>query len=163
MKLISSSVIILLLPFIYAAVPVNSGSTVQDYCNERFGYCMEYPEDIFTQEFFPDNGDGVLLISTDNMTRLRVSGSYNVLDWTMKDIYYFTFEDKTRENSKMQNIDSDLGENEFEATFVVGKTLQYVHGFKQADSYIILSIEVPVSDSERLTNLKDLVTLSFNA
>jgi hypothetical protein len=47
------------------------------YLNARFGTCADYPGDVFTQRFYPDNGDGVRFKARGG-AELTISGSWNV-------------------------------------------------------------------------------------
>ncbi|MBR9921230.1 MAG: hypothetical protein GYB31_10360 [Bacteroidetes bacterium] len=160
MRILASFLIILCMPFIYSSA--KSAEEARSYCNDRFGFCVEYPENLFTQVFIPDNGDGVLLQSEDGKYKVQASGSYNLMDWEIEDIYYFTFEDFSRESSGVKNLDSVFTETEYEATFLVDDQLRYYHTFLFADSYITLTIVVPKGEDNILNSLKDEVGLRYN-
>ncbi len=51
------------------------------YCNERFGFCVQYPSD-FKKEPEPANGDGQAFYDAQGFS-LIVSGMNNVMDYTI--------------------------------------------------------------------------------
>ena len=51
----------------------------QSYFNERFGYEISYPGELFEIADAGQNGDGVTLVSPDGRARLIVFGGYNAL------------------------------------------------------------------------------------
>ncbi|MBA8822465.1 hypothetical protein FHW00_004832 [Ochrobactrum sp. P6BSIII] len=55
------------------------------YVNARFGYSVCYPADLLTVQFESDNGDGDVF-SSKSGAKLRVWGSYNVLEEDMETI-----------------------------------------------------------------------------
>jgi hypothetical protein len=60
------------------------------YVNDRFGYSVKVPHEIFTEVvLIPDNGDGIILESKDGKSRFRASGGY-VMD---EDMLKASFED----------------------------------------------------------------------
>ncbi len=46
------------------------------YFNERFGFTLAYPGDIFRQKILSDNGDGIALYNQDRTLELRAYGSW---------------------------------------------------------------------------------------
>ena len=50
------------------------------YVNERYGYSIDYPSNIFVKCRKSDSGDGVWLESKDGKLKLTLSGGYNVLE-----------------------------------------------------------------------------------
>jgi hypothetical protein len=52
------------------------------YCNERYGFCVEYPED-FGMEPAPTNNDGRVFYDGEGF-RFSASGINNVMDKTLK-------------------------------------------------------------------------------
>jgi len=52
------------------------------YCNSRYGFCVEYPVN-FGMEPAPTNNDGRVFYDQEGFS-MRVYGSYNVLDHSMK-------------------------------------------------------------------------------
>ena len=53
----------------------------QRYCNDRFGYCLEYPES-FVPQAEAQNGDGRVFLDRKGRERLRVYGTGN---WNFTD------------------------------------------------------------------------------
>jgi len=49
------------------------------YCNERFDFCIEYP-DSFKARPAPENGDGQIFLSADQKTEIRAFGRLAIED-----------------------------------------------------------------------------------
>jgi hypothetical protein len=57
------------------------------YINDRFNFSIDYPESIFVNMTYPQNGDGVWLRSKDNRVTLTPSGSLAVVSKNIKEAY----------------------------------------------------------------------------
>lgn len=58
------------------------------YGNDRFGYSIHVPFEVFTEVVtLPDNGDGMILASKDGKAHFRVSGGYVVDENPLKTTY----------------------------------------------------------------------------
>ena len=62
---------------------VAQGVGFKTYCNERFGFCLEYPSTLRMQPP-PENGDGRTFKSADGRVEMRAYGSLNALDATLE-------------------------------------------------------------------------------
>ena len=61
-------------------IPGKEGEGLLFYGNDRFGYSVEVPYELFSEVVtLPDNADGIILASKDGKARFRVSGG-NVMD-----------------------------------------------------------------------------------
>ncbi|ESR26750.1 hypothetical protein [Lutibaculum baratangense] len=68
----------LLAAFLASLTPVLAAQWAR-YDNERFGYSLRYPADIFAQAEPSQNGDGITLFTRDGRARLIVFGGHNAL------------------------------------------------------------------------------------
>ncbi len=62
---------------------VNAQQAYTKYCNSRYGFCVEYPVN-FDMKPAPTNNDGRVINDTKGYS-MRVYGSYNALDHSIKD------------------------------------------------------------------------------
>ena len=60
-----------------------------NYCNTRYEFCLEYPEEIFTQKKLADNCDGAFLASKDHRISLSIYGEWNSTQMTLADQHRF--------------------------------------------------------------------------
>lgn len=71
--------IFVLLITVFSSTAVVAQESKATYCNERYDFCLKYPDTIFSQKDESTNDDGVILRSSSNDIRLRVYGYHNVL------------------------------------------------------------------------------------
>lgn len=135
------------------------------YCNARFDFCLNYPDQLFTQKAKSDNDDGVRLTSADGKLCVEVSGSYNVANWSLTDIYDFTFQDITADHpDEVKYISYNIGKTSYEATFQYANELHYYHTvLLQNNSFVTLLISVPLGMEAMLDNLKGDVSLDTHS
>ena len=57
-----------------------TGAAAADYWNDRFGYAIDYPAQLYPSPRVADNGDGFLAGSVVPASELRVWGSHNSLN-----------------------------------------------------------------------------------
>jgi len=76
---IMSVMTILLVNFVTQA---NAQQAYTKYCNDRYGFCVEYPVN-FGMKPAPTNNDGRVFYDTEGYS-MRVYGSYNALDHSIK-------------------------------------------------------------------------------
>ncbi|MEM1219633.1 MAG: hypothetical protein AAGH79_11995 [Bacteroidota bacterium] len=116
---------------------------VTKYCNTRYGFCLEYPTNIFTQKDISINNDGVVLRSTGNDLRLKVFGSFNVLANTAADEYADLMGALRSENPEaITEISKEVADNHLTAFLQAGRKIFYVETLTVGDNVIGLSLEV---------------------
>lgn len=109
-------------------IPDKEGEGLFFYGNDRFGYSVEVPYELFSEVVtLPDNADGIILASKDGKARFRVSGG-NVMD---EDTLRSAFEDAKQSVGKdfvFENLTEDSwrlcwwdGDRFFQRKFVVNE------------------------------------------
>ena len=162
MRLLINILIISLFPIFLSSSIAEITDESERYCNERFNYCLEYPSDYFLAPIGASNGDGILLTTKDNKVRVRVAGSYNVMDWSIKDVYYFNFEHLIKETKEIEHLESTFDETYGEVSLKIGEEITHYQIYLLNDAYTILTISVPEDAEELLTQLKEATQLSVN-
>jgi hypothetical protein len=59
--------------FLFFALVVFQDSDLQEYCNDRFGFCASYPK-VFTGQGEAENGDGQVFLANDKQAEIRAYG-----------------------------------------------------------------------------------------
>jgi len=114
------------------------------YCNNRFGFCVTYPEGVKLSEGQPINGDGILLENTEKDIIVNVSGSHNVMDWTPEKIYTFTREDFGMDmKAEVEVLESEVSNEGFEAILEAGGEIQHSRMWNIDDNYLVIAIHGP--------------------
>lgn len=123
--------------------PENRFTEVTKYCNTRYGFCLEYPTNVFTQKDISINNDGVVLRSTGNDVRLKVFGSFNVLGNTAADEYADLLSAMASENPEtMTEISKEVNDFRIAAFLQAGRKIFYVESLTVGENVIALSLEV---------------------
>ena len=71
--------IFILMTMVFFSPSALAQESKASYCNERYDFCLQYPDMVFSQKNESTNDDGIILRSSDNDIRLRVYGYHNVL------------------------------------------------------------------------------------
>ena len=144
------------------AVSFLPAQTSKTYCNNRFGFCLNYPDKLSPSEEAPINSDGIILQAPDGV-QVSVSGSYNVMDWTPEKIFEFTKADF----AGVIGADASILENEstgkgFEALLSSGTYYQYAQMVTKGDVYLILTVTGPAELLEDTKTLRQQLKLTFD-
>ncbi len=132
------------------------------YCNNRFGFCLDYPAGLNVADEGPINGDGITL-TAENGVRISVSGSYNLLDWTPEAVHEFTKEDLAADaGAAVATWEAETTDTGFEALFETGASYQYARMLSQGNIYLVLTITGPKELREDMARIQEQLKLSFN-
>jgi hypothetical protein len=133
------------------------------YCNARYDFCVDFPKELFTKKITSDNEDGIRLTSYDGKVCVEASGVHNVGNWSITDLYDFTFQDITADYpDEVQYLDYEIGKKQYEATFKYANELHYYKTVLQDNNcYVTLMIAVPQGSQKLLNSLKKQVTLEL--
>ncbi|GJM32223.1 MAG: hypothetical protein DHS20C18_12240 [Saprospiraceae bacterium] len=157
--------VMMLMAFAPAATELPSlthDNATEEYCNKRFNYCLQYPSDYFLKMEKSDNGDGITLKTPDEAIDLQVTGSYNVMDWSIKDIYYHTFDQDIRGDLNTQVVTSLFDDTFSEVTLKSGNRLEFFQTYLLDNAYVTINISVPANTPELLEQLRKSVNLSVS-
>ena len=166
--------IIFVLPFAISssskeATTANEPTTVvvEDngkYCNARFDFCVKFPDLLLTEKIVSDNDDGIRLTSKDGKVCAEISGIYNVGNWSLTDIYDFTFEDITTDYpDDVKYVSYHIGKTSYDAIFEYGGELHYYKTLLHKNNSIVtLMIAVPKGMESLLNNLKEDIEIDLH-
>ena len=125
----------------------------QRYCNERFGYCLEYPSSLIPQ---PEahNGDGRVFNDKAGQERLRV---YGTGDWTFNgegtaitlgQLYRMELKGGRYPSKPARVVTySVLKKDWFVLSGTVGKEVFYLKVVAREDAFCYASLKYPKADS----------------
>lgn len=134
------------------------------YCNDRFDFCIKFPAVLLTNKTVSDNDDGIRLTSTDGKVCAEASGAYNVGNWSLTDIYDFTFQDITADYpDEVRYLSYNIGKTSYDATFQYGKELRYYKTIlHKNNSMVSMMIAVPEGMEALLNTLKEDIVLDID-
>lgn len=134
---------------------------VEEYCNERFEFCVTYPSDYFSEQEYADNGDGVTMFAEEGKVEADIMGAYNVMDWSVENIldnYFKAIKEKPMEVELVEiYTDDSYGWVKLKYNFEI----QLVKINLLYDSYITTILTVPASSPELLEDLSEEVQVTF--
>lgn len=133
----------------------------EEYCNERFAFCVTYPSGYFSEKVYADNGDGVTMYAQDGTIEADIMGAYNVMNWTVEDIvnnYFKTIREKPME---VELVELYTDESYGWAKMKYNYEIQLIQINLLDDAYITTLITVPASSPELLDELTKSVQVTF--
>lgn len=140
-----------------------SAQQAKTYCNNRFGFCVNYPDMLKPASDGPANGDGIILEGEEGIN-VSISGSFNVMGWTPQRIYEFALEDLTADlGTEVKPVGPRIDTDGFEARFSTDEVYQYARMWSLGDTYLIINISGPKAASEKIETLKDRIATSFGS
>lgn len=143
--------------------PIPDTEIYTEYCNLRFDYCLAYPGADFTQQKSSDNGDGAVFLSNDNKVMMTIVGSHNIMKWTPKDIFYFTFEEQFHDpNLFVENMGSEIFDTGFEAQYIVDDEFWFYKMYLLDDSYVMLHLKSSIENQGKLEGYINELRLELN-
>ncbi len=179
MKLLMQFAIILILPFMFVSAPETQNTSAPAeglnlnlllnspaegrYCNSRFEFCVSYPEKLLPGQKVSDNDDGVILSTADRLTEVSIGGSFNVLQWSPKELYQFNLE-SLHGGKPVKEISSEFGDDFYESYFLADDGMSYYHrAIFIKHYYILLIIKAPVNQPEMMQRLREEVAIDFQS
>lgn len=159
------NLIVALLPVFGASQSTTAPKMQEQYCNERFGFCMTYPEDYFTESIYSDNGDGVTLQAQDGRVEVSALGAYNVMNQTPEEVLEDYFEVMKEKPMEVELLEL------YSDTYNGWAKMRYNHEIQlfqvalhpEEDVYTTMVFRIPASSPELLEQLLSTVELTYNA
>ncbi|NLL37203.1 MAG: hypothetical protein GX256_06750 [Fretibacterium sp.] len=128
------------------------------YENGRFGYRIEYPALLeVLQE--SENGDGVILRSSDGRSELTVWGGYNVLEESMDGILEASQEAALERGWKVLDGSVDLAEDSCSVSYRDGNSLVAERHIMKGD--VVAGFIMRSPEAEDFDTLIERMTASF--
>lgn len=142
--------------------PVWSQAGQSTYCNNRFGFCVNYPANLSPVKEAAINGDGLTLELPGSSITVTVSGSHNAMDWTPEKIYQYTQADLAeRGKAGVEIISKRVDEKGFNAHIRSGALYEYTQMWLLDESYLIIIISGKNADQEMIEQLSREVSVTF--
>lgn len=144
--------------FGWKAPTIRSG---QQYCNERFHYCLDYPASLFPGTFISTDGDSLLLRTADQLGELSVIGT----NTEGKQDSHLAFEQRLRALAKPDESPNILsiinGDDYYEVNFLFdGHWYHQKAGFFPTYD-VLYTAKVPVNRTELMVRMKADVRIEF--
>lgn len=164
MKIFYNLLIIISLPLILATRGYKSSNEqpplfIENYCNERYDFCLDYPSDILFLAETGDNGDGISLVNKDKKMTVNVYGTFNVFNENIETLYESAIQELAIKPSELEKGDILLENDAYEFTIETDVAWVYQKVVLSADTIITIFIKVPKRDKEALLKLKKAVRL----
>jgi hypothetical protein len=133
----------------------------EKYCNARFDYCVEYPIGFLSPQGEADNADGQAFLSKDAVVSMKVWGSNNVLNESLKQRYYEDLQGG--KNGKLQRVITYriIKQNYYVVSGREGKRIFYQKTSLANDMFKTLLFEYPVTLQKQLDPIVTRSSRSF--
>ncbi len=152
-KNIRQTIVVFIFLSIIGYSTILSAQDYVNYCNKRFGFCLNYPSHLM-KESPPANGDGRVFFDSDGL-RITVSGINNVLGDTLE----------IEMRSQSQDLDKVTykakGKNWFVLSGYKGKNIIYLKTFLGTGSINHLYIEYPTYLKKKYDDIAAKISSSF--
>ncbi|MEQ8702727.1 MAG: hypothetical protein RIC19_02345 [Phaeodactylibacter sp.] len=135
-----------------------------EYCNNRFGFCVEYPGELHLAQDRPINGDGILLEAEDGDIQVVIAGSHNVMDWAPEKIYSFekeAFQESHQGIAKELKYEADA--SGFQAILSAGADMEAIRMWGRNGVYVLISITGPQAKTKHIEALWNKINVKFNS
>ncbi|MCB0375609.1 MAG: hypothetical protein KDD04_06795 [Sinomicrobium sp.] len=155
------NLIFALVPILGFSADLPATAEQEEYCNERFNFCVTYPNNYFTEKTYADNGDGVVMATADSRVELDVMGAYNVMNWSVQDIidsYFKSIKNKPME-VELSELKTEASKGSAKMTY--NYEIQLFQVNMLGDTYITTIITVPASEPELLNDLVNKIQVAF--
>ncbi|MEK6783353.1 MAG: hypothetical protein AABY93_16750 [Bacteroidota bacterium] len=138
----------------------------ETYCNQKFGFCLDYPSEILYPQGESDNGDGQVFKSKDADNTMWVYR--DVRNYVNSEIHY-TIEDVYNEDSRGNNPDKPqrvitfqkLGEDYFVVSGYNAGNIFYQKTILTNGEFITCLLEYKERDNEVYTRISYRIFVSF--
>jgi hypothetical protein len=135
----------------------------EEYCNERFDFCLQYPVGFFDRIEPSDNADGVRLLAGGQDIELTISGSNNVLQWTLDDMRQLQKEVIAEDFGAVQNLSEKPGPGYVEFRFLAAGATHLHRIYHREDEIVFLRIRAGrQTQPEVLAKLLSELVVQFN-
>jgi len=114
----------------------------EEYCNERFSFCLTYPGGFFDRVEPSDNADGVRLLAEGKDIELSISGSNNVLQWTLDDMRRLQREVIAEDYGAVQGLSERPGSGFVEFRFAAEGATHLHRIYHREDEIVFLRIRL---------------------
>ena len=131
----------------------------KQYINERFGFTLIYPGDIFVTKIISDNGDGITLYNRDKSLELKAYGSW--YGDNIREIYH---EELGWAKDAGQKVTYKvLKKNWFVLSGIDNKkqTIFYLKTYFRGGKSVSFRLEYPVRDKVKYNSLVSIVSKNF--
>jgi len=131
------------------------------YINERFGFTLIYPKNLFLTKILSDNGDGITLYNGDHSLELRAYGSwygnnikqiyYEELGWAKESGKKVTYKVLKKNWLVLSGIDEKK------------QTIFYLKTYYRKGKSSSYRLEYPIDDKEKYDSLVMMINNNFKA
>lgn len=135
-----------------------------EYCNNRFGFCVQYPVELALAEDRPINGDGILLETDGGAIEVVIAGSHNVMDWAPEKIYAFEKEEFAgMHQGDMKELSFEADSGGFRAVLSAGAEMEAIRMWSLNGVYVLVSIRGPLAKTKAIEALWNKINVQFNS
>lgn len=134
----------------------------KQFCNDKFHYCLDFPESMFAAKYFSTNMDSLLFTSLDSLGELSVIATASLAKLDSHEAFDQRMRSMVTPGDPPPHILSIInGDDYYEVNFLFdGKWIHQKAGFFR-DCDVLFTIQVPVNRPELMVRMKEDVMIEF--
>jgi hypothetical protein len=170
LKPLISLIIIICLPFLFFIINDDEITekpeemvltSISNYCNTRFDFCVLYPSGILPFQEVSPNDDGIILKTKNGQSEVNVHGSYNIMQWKPNDLFEFTVNSMTEDKDGAKILSTVFENDYYESFFIFENNNYFLRSFFVDDYYVSLVVKVPVDEPLLMEQLRKEVKVTY--
>ncbi len=131
------------------------------YCNNRFGYCLNYPSSLFPDRTLSVQSDTLLLKSVGQIAEVKVIGKLGATKEAPEAIFEKNLQAISSKSGKANVISTLFGEDFYEANFLCGDFTYHQKANFSPTAAVLLTITVPMNRPEMMVRAKSDIEIVF--
>lgn len=132
------------------------------YCNTRFHFCTEFPDTLLPTRLVSDNHDGIILRSSDDEVVVTIAGSRDVMNRDTWDLYDDFVGEWMTDNDDGQIIYEIIQRPSYRVSSIDGDRQYWQKLYHLGNKYVIYQIVAPKNERQRINQIRDNLTISFD-
>ena len=133
----------------------------ESYHNNRFDFCVAYPENFLMEMGESQNEDGNTFATANKSSEMRASGMYNALEQSISEAFDSATENGTYYDEERIVTYKKQGDNWFVVSGNYNESIFYVRTVLEDDTFYTLYFEYHSSEKEKFKEIIKYTTQDF--
>lgn len=142
--------------------PMSKENSMEDYCNNKFNFCVTYPELVFEKSLTATNKDGLTLSTSNNGVIFKIYGEQNALNYTLKEQHYFLLKTLEEEHGSIEDHLTVYTDKGFNTNIdMAGRKIE-IRCQQFQDYFVTVIIKIFDIDNPMYKNLTDEIKVKIS-
>lgn len=161
MTFLISLIMLATLPAQSQPIPLKTAPIEKTYCNERFAFCAQFPDLLFSTQTDLENGNGILLRTENDLASVTIAGYPGFQGKDTQDIFSHELKKRTGEGEQSVIISSLFGEDFYECFFLIDTRSYFHKAYLYNGKMILVSIETTINQPKLMQELRGAIRVDF--